>query len=422
MDGSDVAGLGRAGGDMSPTTSPSPLRLTPRLQHYAWGDERFLPELMGMASAGPVAEAWYGAHPKAPATALVGKGHIPLDALIAEAGSLILGESVSERFGRLPYLLKILAIKRPLSVQVHPDELQASRGFAREEAAGISRDGPERFYRDPFHKPELLVALKPTFVLCGFRPLEEALTAIGRNPELRPLFKTDDLGSLAALLKGYYSQPEARLEQQLRLLLDRLDGPYQAGRLKRADPEYWVVHAHHMLGFDRPDRGLIFPLLLRLLRLQAGQAIFLSAGIPHAYLEGAGVELMSSSDNVLRAGLTQKPIDVHELLRIVRFDAPAPEIVEGRIDSAEGGLAYHAPVAEFRLSVRELDADTPLRRRAQGPETILVARGPYEGLELHWEENTLRLQSGVASLVPHGMSYRVHANGPAQVFIASVPV
>ncbi|MEL6189418.1 MAG: type I phosphomannose isomerase catalytic subunit, partial [Myxococcota bacterium] len=203
-----------------PLAGLGPTKLAPRLQTYAWGDERFLPDLLGVEAEGPVAEAWYGAHPRGPAMAERDGGLQPLDRVLAEVGEEVLGSEVQQRFGGLPYLIKILAMNKPLSIQVHPDRDQAAAGFAREEAEGRSQDDPQRFYRDERHKPELLVALRTTYALCGFRPFETILGALAAHPELRALLLDGaSPGDVEALLHAYFSLPDAAVERALAELL-----------------------------------------------------------------------------------------------------------------------------------------------------------------------------------------------------------
>jgi mannose-6-phosphate isomerase class I len=159
------------------------LPLVPSIRHYDWGDRTFIPETQGLPPDGrPWAEAWFGAHPLAPARVLLDGEEHPLDRLVAERPEEILGRHVRDRGSGFPYLLKILAAGRPLSIQVHPDREQAAAGFAREEEAGIPRDAPHRCYRDPHPKPEVLVALTTFHALCGFRSHDEIARVLAALP------------------------------------------------------------------------------------------------------------------------------------------------------------------------------------------------------------------------------------------------
>lgn len=407
-------------------TVHGPIRITPSVQRYAWGDERFIPELLGLEVDGPVAEAWFGGHPVSSAVARVGEEHLRLDELIARDAEGLLGPEVSARFGGLPYLLKILAIKKPLSIQVHPNLTQAAEGFAREEAAGVPRDAPDRFYRDDQHKPELLVALRPTIVLSGFRRPEAIAKTLEHQPELKallPPFEGSPAG-LRALLETYYALPDERVVDGLAALLSRLEEEDARSPFGPQEPQYWALRAHRELGLGRPDRGLLFVFLLEILHLAPGQAIFLPAGVPHAYLEGAGVELMASSDNVLRAGLTPKPVNPAELLRIVRFDAgPAP--ILSPVEDADGVTAtYPIPAGELELARVRLRPGSAVHRRAYGGETVLVSPISESGAPpviLRSGEQVLSLSRGQACFVPDGVRYWIEAEREAEVYVAGVP-
>jgi mannose-6-phosphate isomerase len=243
------------------------------------------------------------------------------------------GRTLAEVVGDLPFLLKVLAIGQALSLQAHPSTEQAATGFAREEAAGLGVDAPDRNYRDAGAKPEVLVALEPTWVLCGFRPADEAadlLHGLGA-PELGPLVDQLRGGGADALLDA--------LGWLLRLGPDDRDLVWRAvsaaaggaDAASRADPRAWVA----LLARQHPgDPTCVAPLLLELLELAPGDAVHLPAGNLHAYLEGAGVELMSTSDNVLRGGLTSKHVDVDELLHVLRPEVGVPPRPVRRVDGA----------------------------------------------------------------------------------------
>ena len=373
------------------------LRLRPALKRYAWGDARRSPELLGIPEDGePVAEAWFGAHPQGPAEAFDAAGGKPLDARVAAGAEALLGARVAERYGGLPYLVKLLAAARPLSIQVHPDPAQAAAGFAREEAAGIARDARERCYRDDRAKPELLVALGPFDALVGFRSAAEIATSLAPGGLLR------DLGGLLpgpepeTLVRAYFAMDAGSRGAALESALAR-------ARARGGDEDArWLRAAHEALGSPAtPDPGLAFVLWLKRVRLRPGEGLFLPAGVPHAYLRGAGIEVMASSDNVLRAGLTSKHVDPAELLREVRFAAPAPAV----LTAPAAGEAYPTPAPEFALT----PCPEELVREAQGPETLLFLGPPGVEARLETGAGDLRLARGHGVLIPHGEAYRAIA-------------
>jgi mannose-6-phosphate isomerase len=341
--------------------NPEVFALEGVLRHYDWGSPTAIPSLLGMEPDGrPVAELWFGAHPDDPAPA---PAHgTTLDQLIAAEPERLLGADVVDRFGsRLPYLLKVLAADKALSIQVHPNREQARDGFAREDAAGIPRDASERNYRDDNHKPELLCALTPFDALCGFRPVDQTL-------ELLTSLDLPDLGFVADALRG--SDP---LRAAFTALLTHPDPrPIVAAvRTRVADATEGPAYAARLAAQDAPDDiGVALTLLLNYVRLEPGEAIFLGAGNVHAYLRGMGVEIMANSDNVLRCGLTSKHVDVSEVLRITEF---AP-LADPRWPSVGG--RFEVPVPDFTLT--RLEVDEPTGLDDPGPSIVLCTAGEVD--------------------------------------------
>jgi len=386
------------------------LPLSPHLKSYAWGDTESIPRLLGRAPTGePVAEAWYGAHPSAPAL-VEGRG---LDAVIAEDPELWLGPEIATASKELPYLLKLLAAARPLSIQVHPNQQQAEAGYARETRAGTA--SADRRYKDARHKPELMVALTPFEGLCGFLPPELRTRNLGDSGLAEAWPELPDPGSdVQSFLRDYFALPAERREAGLAGWLQRSRAGPDLGP---EDPGYWALRAQAELGLDRPDAGLVFTLLLERVHLEPGEGLFLPAGVPHAYLQGAGVEIMASSDNVLRAGLTSKPVDPSELLRVVRFDALGPSV--GRPVPCDGEALHLTPTSDFELGLREGTGGDVWSRRAHGPETLLVLEGEVRVEDANGP--SLRLTRGGACLVAHDTPYRVVFETDARVIRARVP-
>ena len=402
--------------------SKSPVRITPSIRRYEWGDKSFIPHFFGLSEDGaPWAEAWYGAHPAAPARAHVDGTVRVLSQLIDDDKVGILGTAVARRYGELPYLLKVLACAKPLSIQVHPSLSQAAAGFMREEAAGIPRDSDSRSYRDSNHKPEVLVAWTPYYALVGFRSGEGLAAALRDIPELSEILPTErlDAAGLRALVEAYFALPDETVAPRLSLLMRRLETAQKRRAFSPEEPQYWALKAHREFSKDgHPDRGLLFIFLLQLMILEPGEAVFLPPGIPHAYLQGAGLELMSASDNVLRAGLTPKHIDVAELMRIVRFDAaPLNKLLPIPVSDRES--AYPFPIPELSLRRISLDASDKMERCAAGPETVIA--GPGQSVTILHGGTSLRLAHGEAALVPADTAYRLEAEAPVNVYIASTP-
>jgi mannose-6-phosphate isomerase len=298
--------------------------------------------------------------------------------VIENAPVEMLGPAVVSTFGaRLPFLLKVLAAERPLSLQAHPTEAQARAGFADEERRGIPRDAPNRNYRDSAHKPELLCALTPFDALCGFRPIDEIQRIFHALavPELRGCLaklgaRPDETG-LALMFRSLLQLPVERA-------VPVVDKVVEACRT-RLDEKAFGPAARYAVQLDKlypNDIGVVVALMLNLVRLEPGEAIYLGAAQLHAYLHGVGIEIMASSDNVLRGGLTNKHVDAAELERILEFGQSSTpvEILRGRaIDSCE--REYVTPAREFRLSVLNLSGTEAPARNAMGPEILLCTAG-----------------------------------------------
>ncbi|MFF4321136.1 mannose-6-phosphate isomerase, class I [Streptomyces sp. NPDC001568] len=383
-------------------------RLTNTIRPYAWGSTTAIPTLLGVEPTGePQAEMWMGAHPGAPSRLERDAVGTTLADVIAADPEGELGAATVAKFGpRLPFLLKILAAGAPLSLQVHPDLTQAKEGWADEERRGVPVDAGHRNYKDANHKPELICALTPFDGLCGFRPpLEAAALLEGLG--------VDSLKPYADLLRAH--PQEAALREVLTAVLtadraemtrtvteaaaaaERLGGPYA--------PYAGLVH-------DYPgDPGVIAAMLLNHVRLQPGEAMFLGAGIPHAYIDGLGVELMANSDNVLRCGLTPKHVDVPELLKVVVFEPSAPGIMRPEADGEE---VYETPVDEFRLSRFLLAPGGAPQALPDATPQILLCTAGAPGV------GELTLAPGESVFVPAGE--KVELSGSGTVFRATVVI
>ncbi|WP_405657276.1 mannose-6-phosphate isomerase, class I [Streptomyces sp. RK9] len=379
-------------------------RLTNTIRPYAWGSTTAIAELTGAEPTGePQAEMWMGAHPGAPSRTERG----PLNEVIDEDPARELGPRAVAKFGpRLPFLLKILAAGAPLSLQVHPNLEEAKEGYADEERRGVPVDAPHRNYKDANHKPELICALTPFDGLCGFRAPAEAadlLAGLGVD-SLKPYVdllhaKPEEAALREVLTAVLTADPDdmARTVTEAAAAAERLGGDYAP----------YAAVARHYPG----DPGVIAAMLLNHVQLQPGEAMFLGAGVPHAYIQGLGVEIMANSDNVLRCGLTPKHVDVPELLRVVRFEATDPGVLRPEA-SADGEEVYETPIDEFRLSrfvlpaggaAHDLTADTP--------QVLLCTAGTVRA-------GDLALTPGQSAFVPAGEKAEV--SGTGTVFRATV--
>lgn len=365
-------------------------------RHYAWGSHTAIPALIGAEpTEAPLAELWYGAHPLSPSPTrpLTDNTHddaADLAAVISSDPQSTLGEICIERHGpALPYLMKLIAPAAPLSLQVHPDAKRARAMFAQEEAAGIDRTDPQRNYRDPHHKPELTLALEKFEALAGFRSFARLQKVLdlpcALAQELRSLIAAQPGGAgvrraFAHLLMPATTPQRAALDEVIAASAERLAAGTSPS--VRADRNLQLL-AQHYPG----DPAVVGSLLLNPVTLNPGEAMYLPPGMPHAYLSGLGVEIMASSDNVLRAGLTNKYRDIPEMLRCASFiSAPPMRIAPEHSES--GSVTYFAPVDDFQLTCLVLgdpeaiaDPGLSAMARALAPadhreHTVIPSAGP----------------------------------------------
>lgn len=391
------------------------------IQEYSWGSKTFIPQLMGEPSPSerPQAELWMGAHPKAPSNVFFdGKWRTLLE-IIQKNPEDILGPSTARKFSnKFPFLLKILASARPLSIQAHPNQEEAREGFARENMEKIPLDAPHRNYKDENHKPEILCALKSLSALKGFRKVEEIVRLmddIGAPTQKLGLDILRNQPDREGLRGFFHAMMTMERERQRRVVNEVVAC---AERFSTTDQAFeWVIRLNN----EYPgDIGVLSPMLLNLVQLNPGEAIHIPAGELHAYLEGAGLELMASSDNVLRGGLTPKHIDVPELLKILDFEYHEIEIL--RPERQETGEHLYPKVSdEFILSVISLDEgsfyETPQRRNV---EIMICMEGDAQITDLGSGE-ILELSQGTSIIIPAAVKqYRLE--GVSTVYKAAVPL
>ncbi|MGU3412751.1 mannose-6-phosphate isomerase [Enterobacteriaceae bacterium C34A] len=326
-------------------------KLINSVQNYAWGSQTALTELYGIANPDnlPMAELWMGAHPKSSSKITDASGQTrSLREVIDADKATLLGRNVAERFGELPFLFKVLCADNPLSIQVHPNKKASEEGFAKENAAGIPLDAAERNYKDPNHKPELVFALTPFLAMNAFREFCDIVSL------LQPV------SGAHASIAHFLQEPNAERLSQLFASLLNMQGEEKSralavlkAALNSQQGEPWET-IRFIAQFYPDDSGLFSPLLLNVVKLNPGEAMFLFAETPHAYLQGVALEVMANSDNVLRAGLTPKYIDIPELVANVKFvPKPAAELLtQPTRHGAE--LDFPIPVDDFAFSLHDL--------------------------------------------------------------------
>jgi mannose-6-phosphate isomerase len=331
------------------------------VQHYEWGDQQAIPDFLGVeADAKPWAELWFGTHRGGPSLVRTGERTTPL-ATVA---------------GDLSFLVKIIAAAKPLSLQTHPNDDEAASGYQQENEIGIPLDAPNRIYRDTSAKPELLIALTPFDALCGFRELDLTYQLCERYgwTELADHLRADGLAETVrwALTTGPRQLPD--------------NMPAWAARIAAMYPGNGAV---------------LVALLMHHVRLAPGEAIFLGAGNVHAYLSGTGLEIMSSSDNVVRAAFTRKHIDIDEFLAVARIQPIDPPIMQPLRESPTT-LSY--PVTTHRFGVQRIDVNGEHVIAAQHDSEILLCTAGDADV----------LRRGQAALVRRGDV--THLRGTATVF------
>jgi mannose-6-phosphate isomerase len=404
---------------------PEFLELHNPVKHYEWGSNQWIPQLLGKENpeGRPWAEMWMGSHPGSPSKVSFGEAEISLGDLIATDPPYYLGKQVAVQYGTLPFLLKLLAADRPLSIQAHPSLPQAQEGFQRENIVGPALEDPRRNYKDPNHKPEIICALTPFTGMCGFREPEEirrlleGFLEISKEPTVaeRSLALPETMLSglrsgMAALLCALQEADSATalknfLDALFSLSAEAREGlggyirVFAPGASSDVSGRYGVSAEQWelMLRFAElypNDPALISPLYLNVFHLEPGEAVFLDAGTLHAYIYGFGVELMANSDNVLRGGLTPKHIDLGELQKVLDFKPCRPEILKPQSPLAP--YVYPAPCREFSLSVM----------RGAGEETSFCENGPVicivtsGELEIQGKETRAFIPAGGSVFIP----------------------
>ena len=391
------------------------------IQEYAWGSYTAIPELLGSDSPAktPQAELWMGAHPKAPSKVKCNGKWRSLLALIDENSKDILGEKVAPKFqNRLPYLFKVLAAAKPLSIQAHPSLEQAKKGFKRENKLSIPLDAPDRNYKDDNHKPECICALTFFWALNGFRKISAIVSLLericpqGLKKEFDFLRQKPDSDGL----KHFFQTVMTMDRKSQKQVVD--DAVKNVQPVKGDNKAYqWMID----LNKEYPsDIGVLSPIILNLICLKPGQAMFLPAGTLHAYLDGVGIELMANSDNVLRGGLTPKHVDVQELLNILDFEEREINILDmKRINPCE--YRYESHAEEFALSIIKVKTDmdyySPDKRCV---EILLCTDGDALVTDLA-ENKCVHVKKGMSILIP-AVVKKYGIKGDAVFYKAAVPI
>lgn len=388
------------------------------IQEYAWGSYTSIANLLDKKAPSdvPQAELWMGAHPKASSMVIYEGSVISLQELISKYTEDILGKSIAGKFdNKLPYLFKILAAAKPLSIQAHPNLVQAKEGFKRENDLNILKDAPNRNYKDNNHKPECICALTNFWAMNGFRKISDILSFMEKvcpnslGKELDELKKHDTYG-----LKKFFKFLMTLDQKSKRQVLS--EAINNAQEFAKLDAVFeWIIK----LSKEYPgDIGILSPAMLNLICLEPGEAMFLFSGELHAYLDGLGIELMANSDNVLRGGLTPKHVDVPELLKVVKFEERDIKILECEKNNASECI-YASMAEEFLLSVIFVDSKKDYTSQAvRSAEILLCTDGNAEMIDCE-KNSAISIKKGQSAIVP--ASVRMYnIKGMAKFYKASV--
>ena len=396
-------------------------RLTGQVQHYAWGGKHYIASLIGLHSAKdqPCAEWWLGAHPSAPSEIEDVTGKQSLIEFLSQ-NPTALGQASHQQFGdELPYLLKILDVEKPLSIQLHPTKAQAEKGFEAENAKGVSLTDSTRTYKDRNHKPEMMIALSDFWLLHGFKIKSQILTTLNVRPSLQPLAEKLGKQSLAEFYADVMLADQSTLANWLLPIIEVNQQPYKNGELTLDNPDYWVLYTMEAMAIspEKLDAGLVCFYLFNIVHLKEGEGIFQDAGIPHAYLRGQNVELMACSDNVIRGGLTPKYVDIAELLKIVDCREVTPQIISAAPQN-QSEFTYKTPVKDFALAQIRVEPQQHTELNLQSAGILLVMQGE---LKIQEKSTALTLKQGESAFITADSNVEIMSEKGGYAFLAKLP-
>ena len=396
-------------------------RLTGKVQHYAWGGKNYIASLIGLNSAKdqPCAEWWLGAHPSAPSEIENASNKQSLIEFLSQ-NPTALGQASRQQFGdELPYLLKILDVEKPLSIQLHPTKAQAEKGFEAENAKGVSLTDNTRTYKDRNHKPEMMIALSDFWLLHGFKTKSQILATLNARPSLQPLAEKLGTQSLAEFYADVMLADQSTLANWLLPIIEANQQPYQKGVLALDNPDYWVLYTMEAMAIspEKLDAGLVCFYLFNIVHLKEGEGIFQDAGIPHAYRRGQNVELMACSDNVIRGGLTPKYVDIVELLKIVDCREVTPQIISAAPQN-QSEFTYKTPVKDFALAQIRVEPQQHTELNLQSAGILLVMQGE---LKIQEKSTALTLKQGESAFITADSVVEIESEKGGYAFLAKLP-
>jgi len=407
---------------MNKTNNIKIFKLRNHIFDYAWGSKTFISHLLGRdeASQEPQAELWMGTHSVATSRIMANGKEESLLEIINQDPYKMLGKKIVDKFNNsLPFLFKVLAAASPLSIQAHPSKAQARKGFKLENKENIPLNSPERNYKDDNHKPELICALTNFEVMCGFQPLKEIVDRVkylqleNHIPRMKELKADPCARNLKKMFLELMNKHNDNQTKKVSILINKI-----IEFEPRDENEVLIFRWITKLAAIYPkDMGVFSPLFLNIVTLKPGDALFIDAGVLHSYLNGCGVEIMASSDNVLRGGLTPKKVDLLELIKILKFDNDGLKKIQPIINKNE--YIYQTSAKEFQLSKIRLDNDEPfVNANISSAEIILCTEGTGS---ITWLDSSLELKAGESVFVPYAITEYV-INGSIELFRAVVPI
>ncbi len=369
------------------------------IKDYPWGSHTAINEFYNISNINdqPQAEMWMGCHPNGSSQLIDAENNkINIDDFIKQAPETVLGDAFN-KFGELPFLFKVLAADKPLSIQVHPSKIRAEEGYAAENLAGIPVSSPNRNFKDPNHKPELVFAVTPFNALNGFRPFNDIVE----------LFNGLVLAPLQNEIAGFKKLPSGDTLRVLFEALLILEGEAKKAAIAElltyaANQTSLVFETIKQLAAMYPDdMGIFSPLLLNVVKLNPGEAMFLYAETPHAYLQGLALEVMANSDNVLRAGLTPKYIDIDALISNIRFDVTEPENILMQPEVSGNQAEYPIPVQDFSFSILTNESSLNENIHMTSASVLFCEHGQFE---VACAQNAVTVEKGESVFVPASAS------------------
>lgn len=396
------------------------LALTGQIQNYDWGGDNYITKLLKRKNDGKkIAEYWLGAHRKAPSIIKTSVGNQTLDNFLKRNLKKCLGKRVARKYGRLPFLFKVLDVKKTLSIQVHPSKKNAEKGFKEENILGIPLTAPYRNYKDDNHKPEIMVALSEFWLLHGFLPKSKLIERLEETPEFKKLVNIFKEEGYFGLYKNVMEKSNEEVYEILKPLIDRITPLYKNKKLDKNSPDFWAAKVvDESTNKKKLDRGIFSIYFFNIMKLNKGEAVFQKEGVPHAYLEGQNIELMANSDNVLRGGLTKKHVDVTELLKNIVFEETNPEVLYGCLKKDNLERVYETEAKDFELSKINIAESQVYKAKSRSVEILIVIDGEIEIVET---KSVLNLKKGQSALLKAGSIYKITSKKKATIYKAKVP-